>query len=460
MSHWIDQAVFYAIYPLGFCDALRRNDFSAAPVPRLEKITSWLDHIQSLGANALYLGPVFESSWHGYDTADYYHVDRRLGTDSTLAGLSANLHQRGMHLVLDGVFNHVGRDFWAFRDLLIFKEGSAYRDWFCKLDFNRQSPHQDPFWYEGWNGNYDLVKLNLANPAVRDHLFHAVESWIRDSDIDGLRLDAADCLDLGFMRDLAAFCRGLKPEFWLMGEVIHGDYRRWANPDTLDSVTNYEVYKSLYSSFVDRNFYEISYALNRQFGPQGIYTDGLFYTFADNHDVNRVASNLINPAHLYPLYCLLLTIPGVPSIYYGSEWGLQGKKEGGNDRPLRPTLDLAEMVRRAPQPDLPQTIARLANIRRNCPALQKGNYQELLLSHEQLVFKRELVGERVAGALVAGDPIIVAVNAASQPVKVSFKVPIEDGRHMVDLLNPSDSFLVQAGSVTVDLHSCWARILC
>ncbi|HEX7568085.1 MAG TPA: alpha-amylase family glycosyl hydrolase, partial [Anaerolineaceae bacterium] len=350
MKNWIEKAIFYAIYPLGFCGAPPGNDFSAPPQARLEQVHTWLDHIQTLGANALYLGPVFESSAHGYDTADYYWVDRRLGSNETLAQLSASLHQRGMRLVLDGVFNHVGRHFWAFRDLLEHGESSPYRDWFCNLRFDRRSPYNDPFSYEGWNGHYELVKLNLGNPQVRDHLFGAVETWVCQFDIDGLRLDAADCLDLNFLKELSAFCRSLKPDFWLMGEVIHGDYRRWANPETLDSVTNYECYKGLYSSHVDRNYFEIAYALNRQSGPGGIYRDLLLYNFADNHDVDRVASSLANPAHLYTLYILLFSMPGVPSIYYGSEWGIEGKKSNGSDLPLRPWLDLDQLARQAPQP--------------------------------------------------------------------------------------------------------------
>jgi glycosidase len=229
MENWTEKAIFYAIYPLGFSGAPSENDFYSAPTPRLEQIEGWLEHILALGANALYLGPVFESSAHGYDTADYYWVDRRLGSNETLAQLSAALHHRGMRLVLDGVFNHVGRHFWAFRDVLENGAGSAYCDWFCNLRFDRRSPYNDPFSYEGWNGHYELAKLNLGNPQVRDHLFGAVESWVRQFDMDGLRLDAADCLDFDFVRALGAFCRGLKPDLWLMGEVIHGDYRRWVN---------------------------------------------------------------------------------------------------------------------------------------------------------------------------------------------------------------------------------------
>ncbi len=234
MTHWSFDAVFYHIYPLGFCGAPAQNDFHSPAAPRLDKIYGWLDHIQSLGANALYLGPLFESSRHGYDTADYYAVDRRLGTNETLAALSRELHRRGMRLILDGVFNHVGRDFWAFRDVQQNREGSAYRDWFANLRFQGYNRRGDPFTYEGWNGHDSLVKLNLSRPDVRRHLFDAVKRWVQEFDIDGLRLDAADAVDLGFLGELSRRCRALKPDFWLMGEVIHGDYRRWANPETLE----------------------------------------------------------------------------------------------------------------------------------------------------------------------------------------------------------------------------------
>ncbi|MBE0695410.1 MAG: alpha-amylase, partial [Anaerolineaceae bacterium] len=154
MSHWSQDSIFYHIYPLGFCGAPFVNDFSSPPVPRLEKISGWLDHIQELGANAIYLGPVFESSAHGYDTVDYYWVDRRLGTNETLADLSREIHRRGMRLVLDGVFNHVGRNFWAFYDVRQKEANSAYCSWFSKLTFTGRSPYGDPFTYEGWDGHY------------------------------------------------------------------------------------------------------------------------------------------------------------------------------------------------------------------------------------------------------------------------------------------------------------------
>ena len=312
MSDWARNAVFYHIYPLGFCGAPAANQRDQPAQDRLGAIEDWIGQMRLLGANALYLGPLFESSSHGYDTSDYFQVDRRLGSNAGLARLVAALHEQGIRVVLDGVFHHVGRDFWAFRDVQTHGRESAYCDWFAGLRFEGRSPYGDPFVYDGWNGHYNLVKLNLHNPAVRQHLFQAVQFWIEEFAIDGLRLDAADCLDQGFLAELAGWCRRLRPDFWLLGEVIHGDYRGWAGPELLNSVTNYECYKGLHSSHNERNYFEIAYSLNRQFGPDGIYRELPLYAFADNHDVDRVVSVLGSPAHLYPLHCLLFTMPGCP----------------------------------------------------------------------------------------------------------------------------------------------------
>ncbi len=448
MTHWSFDAVFYHIYPLGFCGAPAQNDFTSPAVARLDKIYPWLDHIQGLGVNALYLGPLFESSRHGYDTADYYAVDRRLGTNETLAAFSQELHRRGMRLILDGVFNHVGRDFWAFRDVQRYRDGSAYRDWFANLRFDGGSRYGDPFTYTGWNGHESLVKLNLDHPDARRHLFDAVRTWVEAFGIDGLRLDAADAIDLGFLGDLATHCRGLRSDFWLMGEVIHGDYRRWANPNTLDSVTNYEVYKSLYSSHADRNYFELAYALNRQFGPDGLYRGLPLYTFADNHDVNRVASNLKDPAHLFPLHGLLFSMPGTPSIYYGSEWGLPGERTTSSDTALRPALDLAALLHSSPQPELAAVIAKLAQVRRETPALRYGDYTQLHVAPEQFAFIRQCEGSAA----------LAAVNASGKPITLDLPAPLADGARLTDALN-GDAFTVKGGRVKMELPPNWGRIL-
>jgi cyclomaltodextrinase len=294
------------------------------------------------------------------------------------------------------------------------------------------------------------VKLNLHHPDVRAHLFGAVRQWITDYGIDGLRLDVADHLDPGFLRDLAAFCRRERPDFWLLGEVLHGDYRRWANPLTLDSVTNYECYKGLYSSHNDRNYFEIAYALDRQFGERGLYRDLPLYAFVDNHDVSRIASTLRNPAHLYPLHALLFTMPGVPAIYYGSEWGLRGVKRRSDDWPLRPHLVLADAPRRAPHPDLAVAVARFARIRHETAALRRGTYRQLYVAHEQFAFERRH-GEEC---------VVVAVNAAATAARLELDVSFGDGREFVDLLDPSRRFAVRKRRLCIDsIPPCWARIL-
>ena len=449
-THWPQDAVFYHIYPLGFCGAPDRNDFSSPPVRRLDLVRTWIPHLLNLGINALYLGPLFESSAHGYDTADYYHVDRRLGNDETLARLVRELHENNIRVVLDGVFNHVGRDFWAFRDVLQHGQNSPYRDWFKGLDFGGRSPNGDSFTYAPWNGHYDLVELALNNPEIRHHLIEAVRHWIKDFDIDGLRLDVADGLDLNFQKELSAFCRTLRPDFWLMGEVIHGDYRRWANLETLHSVTNYEAYKGLYSSHVDKNYFEIAYTLNRQFGEAGLYRSLGLYNFADNHDVNRVASQLKNQAQLYPLYCLLFSMPGIPSIYYGSEWGLEGKRTSTSDAALRPHLDLDKIRQNSPNPNLPVVIRKLAQLRKESHALRYGDYHQLYVSHQQLAFARH----------AGGETMIVLLNAAETPARFDLPVTLADGLELEDMLNGGETFRVERGSLRVDpVHPYWARIL-
>ncbi|MBI4774269.1 MAG: alpha-amylase [Deltaproteobacteria bacterium] len=450
MTHWARESIFYHIYPLGFCGAPPRNDFTSPAVPRLERLHEWIGHWEELEVNALYLGPVFESTAHGYDTADFQKVDRRLGTNETLARLVHALKQRRFRVILDGVFHHVGRNFPAFRDVRQRLDTSDFRHWFSGLSFNSASPFGDPFSYEGWNGHFDLVKLNLSNPDLKAHLFQSVESWILEYGIDGLRLDAADCLDPEFLRALASFCKKIRPDFWLMGEVVRGDYRRWANAQMLDSVTNYECYKGLYSSHVDRNYFEIAYALHRQFGENGLYPDLPLYNFADNHDVNRVTSNLTERRHLYPLYCLLFTMPGVPSIYYGSEWGIEGRRSSNGDRALRPALDLTKTRSQCPYPDLARTIARLARIRKESPALKYGNYRQLLVSHEQLAFLRHTPDEAV----------VTVLNAAGKTVPVRFPSPFPRGVRLTDLLNPGEEFQVRGDVVDIPaVYPHWARIL-
>jgi len=443
---WAPAATFYHVYPLGLLGAPRRNDLAAAPVPRLAALTGWRDHLRSLGVTALYLGPVFESTAHGYDTIDYHAVDSRLGTADTLREVVDRFHEAGIRVLLDGVLNHVGRDHWAFRDVRERLADSPYAGWFRSLRFGGRSPAGDPFTYEGWAGHFDLVALDLASQEVRAHLFDAVTAWFERFDIDGLRLDAADVIDLDFLRALASHVRAQRPDAWLVGEVVHGDYARWANPEMLDSVTNYEAYKGLWSSLVDVNYFEIAYALERQFGAGGIYRGLPLYNFVDNHDVDRVASLLPRAEQLYPLHCLLFTMPGVPSIYAGSEWGIEGRRRPGDDSALRPALDLATAPLAGRSPELATAIGRLARVRAGSVALRRGDYRQLHVGHEQLAFAREKDGERV----------VVMLNAARE--SVAFDLDMR-GSVAVDLLDHRERLPIATGRLRAIVPPSWARIM-
>lgn len=449
MEHWSKNAVFYHIYPLGFTGAPKENDFNAETLYNLEKIYEWIPHIKDLGANAIYLGPVFKSKTHGYDTADYYWVDRRLGTNETLEKLVDYLHQNGIKIILDGVFHHVGRDFWAFKDLQEKGRNSQYINWFMNVDFSKKSPCGDNFSYDGWNGHYHLVKLNLKNPEVKKHLFDAIKMWIEYFKIDGLRLDAADYITHEFWPELRTFCKNIKPDFYLKGEVIHGDYTKWVNNNALDSVTNYVCYKGLWSSLNDKNYFEISYSLNHQFGDGGSYKNLYLYNFADNHDVDRVASTLKKSDHLFPLYCLLFTMPGIPSIYYGSEWGIEGKKINGDDSFMRPCINLNEIRNNPPKPGLFEAIKKIISVRKYSDALKYGNYKQVFVASEQFAFFRESENEK----------IIVILNADEKKITLNINIPEIANAKLTDLLNNDESFEIKNGKLNIELYSNWARIL-
>lgn len=393
--------IFYHVYPLGLGNCPRNNDYHQEAGNFFETFAQDLDRIKNLGCNAIYLGPIFESCCHGYDTLDYYHVDRRLGNNQKFRDFCTVAHEKGFAIVLDGVFNHTGREFFAFKDLQQNGRNSHYKDWYLNLNFDRCSNFGDCFDYDGWAGCKDLVKLNLLNGDVQNHIFGAVKTWIEDFGIDGLRLDAADVIDGEFLKKLGTFCRGLKEDFWLMGEVVHGDYNNWCNFEKIDSVTNYQLYTALYSSVDNHNFFELSFNLNREFGPQGIYKFAPLYNFLDNHDVNRVASVIKNPQkQLYMIYALLFAIPGIPSIYYGSEYGLKGKRGAYDDYELRPALPpFAEIPGFAfPGFDssfLSQAISSFAALRKSSDALKYGDYQEEFVSNNQFAFSRNYQGQQV-----------------------------------------------------------------
>lgn len=392
---WYDEAVFYHIYPLGLTGAPKQNSYGE-PEHRLNTLLPWITHIKKIGCNALYIGPLFESVGHGYETTDYKKLDSRLGTNEDLAAFVAECHRQGIKVVLDGVFNHTGRDFFAFQDLKQNREQSAYKDWYCNVNFWGNNEYNDGFSYENWGGHNLLVKLNQHNPAVKDYICDVIRFWVSEFDIDGIRLDAADVLDFEYMKALRRTANEVKPDFWLMGEVIHGDYTRWVNEGTLHCVTNYTLHKALYSGHNDHNYFEIAHTVKRLYEMGGNRIDGLrLYNFTDNHDVERIYTKLNKKEHFAPVHVLLYTLPGVPSIYYGSEFGIEGKKERFSDDSLRPALSLSDYENAEEKNPCTRLIAALGLVRRHTAALSYGDYRELLLTNRQYAFSRNYNGVSV-----------------------------------------------------------------
>ena len=399
---WAYESVFYQIYPLGFCGAPFEND--GVQTHKIKKVEEWIPHMKKLGINAIYFSPVFESDTHGYNTRDYKKIDVRIGTNQDFKEVCQRLHENGIRVVLDGVFNHVGRGFYQFQDVLKNRENSPYLNWF-HINLGGNSNYNDGLWYEGCEGNYDLVKLNLQNGEVVHHILDAVQYWIDEFDIDGLRLDVAYCLDENFVRTLRSFTTEKKPDFFLLGEMLHGDYNRLMNDSMLHPVTNYECYKGLYSSFNSMNMFEINHSLLRQFGSENwtLYKGKHLLSFVDNHDVTRVASILSNEKHLPLIYAMCFGMPGIPCVYYGSEWGTRADKSQG-DPALRPCFEQPEWN------ELSEFISKLAEAKKNSEALNYGSFRSVLLTNRQCIFERASGHERV----------MVAINADGAPFTAHF----------------------------------------
>lgn len=434
---WYDEAVFYHIYPLGLTGAPKQNDYGE-PVHRLNTLLPWVDHIKEIGGSALYIGPLFESVGHGYETTDYKKLDSRLGINEDLTAFVAYCHEQGIKVIFDGVFNHTGRDFFAFKDIQANRENSHYKDWYCNVNFWGNNEYNDGFSYDNWGGYNLLVKLNQKNPAVVDYICDVIRFWVSEFDVDGIRLDAADVLDFDFMKALRRTANEVKPDFWLMGEVIHGDYSRWVNGETLHSVTNYTLHKALYSGHNDHNYFEIAHTVRRL---QNMGTLKL-YNFVDNHDVERIYTKLTNKAHFAPVHVLLYTLPGVPSIYYGSEFGIEGRKEYGSDDSLRPALNIEDYKDSVKTNPCTALIAALGKVRQAVPALSYGSYDELMLTNRQFAYARDLDGTRVivsvnnddapAGMHLAAGNCTAYIGALSGE-----KVSVQDGH--INITQPANS---------------------
>lgn len=434
---WYDEAVFYHIYPLGMTGAPKINDYNET-VHRLNLLLPWISHIKKIGCNALYIGPLFESVGHGYETTDYKKLDSRLGTNEDLRNFVEECHKQGIRVIFDGVFNHTGRDFFAFRDIKENRENSAYKDWYCNVNFWGNNSYNDGFSYENWGGYDLLVKLNQKNLAVKDYICDVIRFWVKEFDIDGLRLDAADVMDFDYMKALRQVANEVKPDFWLMGEVIHGNYSRWANNGTLHSVTNYMLHKALYSAHNDHNYFEVAHTIKYVSDLAGDRIK--LYTFVDNHDVERIYTKLSNKAHFAPVHIMLYTLPGIPSIYYGSEFGIEGRKERHSDDSLRPEMKYDDYKKAIATNPCTELISALGRIRQNTPQLCYGSYKVLELQTTHFAYERALDGKSV----------IITVNNSDN--SVTMNLPVSDAKEYTGALS-GEKAVVADGRIQVTVGS-------
>ena len=327
---WSEHAIWWHVYPLGAVGAPIRTPDDAPEPHRLRRLLPWLDHVVRLGANGVLLGPVFASSTHGYDTTDHLRVDPRLGTDDDLDALFAAARERGIRVLLDGVFNHVGAEHPLVTQVLA--EGrDGPRAGMLRVDWD----HPDGPRTADFEGHRSLVALNHDDPAVVALVTDVMTHWL-DRGADGWRLDAAYAVPSGFWARVLPAVRERHPDAWVVGEVIHGDYAQVVADSGMDSVTQYELWKGIWSSLRDHNFWELDHALRRHdefldaFVPQ---------TFVGNHDVTRIATQ-VGPQGAVLALVVLMTVAGVPSVYYGDELGrtaLKEEREGGDDA-VRPAL--------------------------------------------------------------------------------------------------------------------------
>jgi glycosidase len=394
VASWADHAVWWQVYPLGFTGAEKTEPGPAEPVRhRLRQLTGWLDYAAELGCSGLLLGPVFAAETHGYDTIDHFHIDPRLGDQDDFDDLVAQARQRGLRLVLDGVFNHVGRSFPAFRAAAAGGPGSPAARWF------RRDPGTGDF--ATFEGHHRLVALDHEEPGIGDYVTQVITHWL-DRGAAGWRLDAAYAVPAGFWAKVLPRVRETHPDAWFLGEMIHGDYLAYAADSGLDSVTQYELWKAIWSSLNDRNFFELAWALGRH---DEILDACLPQTFTGNHDVTRLASQLADERHLGHALAVLMTVGGIPSIYYGDEQAFRGVKEerAGGDDEIRPAFP-------ATPGELPpagwpayRLHQRLIGFRRRHPWLVRARTTVPHLANETMAVRSAADDDEVLVLLNTGD---------------------------------------------------------
>ncbi|MBD3229313.1 MAG: alpha-amylase [Candidatus Lokiarchaeota archaeon] len=453
LPDWAKRSVIYHIYPLGFFDAPRYGREESKVVDRLSGIRDYYDHFQNLGINTIQFGPIFESVSHGYDTIDYMKVDHRLGTNDIFKQIVSELHNMGIKVLVDGVFNHVSREFDSFKDIQEYKEKSWRKHWH-RVDFSKNSPYDDGFDYENWEGHYELVKLNLDEKDVRDYIFSVVRYWLGEIDIDGWRLDVAYQIKPDFWRNFRRVCKETKQDCFLIGEMIHGPYDKWVGPDLLDAGTSYQIYKSIWSAFNSNNMYELKAVIERSFHPEwGVFKNIVLVNFLGNHDTTRIRSILKDERYLYPAFIFLFTSNGIPKIYYGDEIGMKGVKGKHDDYDLRKPMPKKFDDWPVNANAILEHLKKLIQIRKNNHALIYGSITPVYAQDNILVYLRRSSSQTI---------LIVINNSTETQYK---KIPLWNqnlnGSKFVEILEQGGNkeYTIHDNHLEAELFPCWGRIL-
>jgi len=443
---WARRAVFYHINPFGFLGAPPKNDLSGPVEPRLADLRAWYDHITGLGIDAICLGPVFQSLSGGRDVVDYLTVDRRLGDVDLLKQIVSELHERGVRVILDGGFHHTSRTFFAFRDLCHHKRDSRYAEWYL-VDWSADGGHHDGFSYACGEENEELPRLNLDNADVRRHIFDAARYWLGEVGVDGWRLASAYDISPGFWWEFRRVCKTTRPDCFLLGELMHGDYRAHVAPDLLDSGTNYEGSVAVARSLVERSYCELQAVSERAWHSEwGVYKDLVLINSLGSGDTPRILAQVKEAAHVYPALIYLMTAPGIPCLYYGDEVGLRGDPHAPMPAPDSEWPDrergLYDMMR------------RLIAIRKNHPALMFGDFSALAADDPAFAYLRRLDAHCA----------VIILNAGDRPAGLDLFVGeagIPDGAVFYDALDEGHpEFRVRSGMLYVDsIPSAFGQIL-
>ena len=454
IPEWAKRAIIYHIYPIGFFGAPKygKNEFFITE--RLIDIRKFYNHFKELGINVIQFGPIFESVSHGYDTIDYMKIDHRLGTNESFKQIVIELHEMGIKVIVDGVFNHVSREFDSFKDIQKYKEKSWRKHWHF-IDFSKNNPHGDGFDYRNWEGHYSLVKLNLKEPDVKKYIFSVAEYWLKEIGIDGWRLDVAYLIDSEFWREFRQACKSSKPDCLLIGEMIHGPYTKWIGPDLLDAGTGYQVYKSIWSAINTNNMYELKAVLERSFHQEwGLFKNVLLMNFLGNHDSTRIRSILKDDKLLFPAFLFLFTTNGIPKIYYGDEIGMHGLKTEISDDDVRKPMPISKQDWPHMGIKIFQNVQKFIQLRKNNHALNNGILIPIHADDTTLTFIRRS----------SRQTLLIVMNFSLETVEK--KIPLWnlnlEGRKFTEILKQggNEEYFVRNDQLHIsELFSCWGRIL-